>query len=323
MTCTRAGKSYPRAHGTDMLGSARNNLATSDGLDSNGHVEISIASLIYKSTRFADAVYESINEHTPQLRSQGAEFYFVANDATRNVIDHLKRKCYKHYVNVNPVLTPDRLRKNGFAPPEYIRRVYRGYNFGIRKARGEIVVLVNSDNFFSPNWLESLLKHLTRDRIVCSQLVERKHPKYAIFPGAYHAEFGNHPDNFRKSDFVDYCQKTAIEGIRDGGAYMPCAFHKDLAMRVGLYPEGNVLVRNAWHFSLYRSAQFPGEGYWSRKLKRLKIIMWRNLRSYFNRTTSIMTGDAYFFDKLARLGVKHVTALDSLVYHLKEGEMDE
>lgn len=34
----------------------------------------------------------------------------------------------------------------GYAFPEYINRVYAGYNFGIKKSDSDIIVLVNSDN---------------------------------------------------------------------------------------------------------------------------------------------------------------------------------
>jgi GT2 family glycosyltransferase len=34
-------------------------------------------------------------------------------------------------------------------------------------------------------------------------------------------------------------------------------------------------------------------------------------------------GDREFFERLLRNGVKHITSLDSIVYHFKEGEMSE
>lgn len=58
-----------------------------------------------------------------------------------------------------------------------------------------------------------------------------------------------------------------------------------MAERVGLYPEGNIC-----------SDRFE------------------KIRQF---------GDVAFFEKLAVHGVEHFTAQDSVVYHLKEGEMDE
>jgi len=248
-------------------------------------VKISIVSLIYKSKRFAEWVYESVHEFTPMIHRGNAEFFFIANDPEGDLVDFLTAKGYKFYININPRRTEEELFNLGYAKPEYIHRVYRGWNEAIRKSQGELVVLVNSDNYFSPDWLENLLKFSSPNTIVCSQLVERKHPKYDVFPGAYHGEFGNHPDNFKKDEFLSFANKVRITGIKQGGAYMPCMFYKNIALKTGLYPEGNIAGRSFDDVAFY--------------------------------------GDEYFFNKLAKLGVKHITSLDSIVYHLKEGEMDE
>lgn len=247
-------------------------------------VKISIAALIYKSTRFAEWLYDSVYEFTPLVRSGEAEFFFIANDPTEKLIKFLEQKGYPHYVNHNPRRTEEELFRLGYGAPEYIHRVYRGWNQAILRAKGELVVLLNSDNYVSPDWLENMLKYMGRDKIVCSQLVERKHPKYDVFPGAYHAEFGSLPDNFDKAGFLQFVLRQKITGLRQGGAYMPCMLYKDQAVQVGLYPEGNLAG------------------------------------SSFNDVVGY--GDDVFFKKLAQIGVQHVTALDSIVYHLKEGEMD-
>jgi len=249
-------------------------------------VTISIASLIYKSKKYADWVHDSIHEFTPQLKRGEAEFFFVANDPTEELLAHLQQKGYKHYVNRNPMQTEEELFKMGYGAPLHINRVYRGYNKAIESAEGEIVVLVNSDNYFSPDWLENLLKYLSSKTIVCSKLVECINPKYgSVFPGAYHGEFGLHPDNFDKEAFLRFCERVKTTGLQFGGAYMPCAFYKRLAIQVGSYPDGNLAGAS------------------------------------FNHV--VATGDEVFFRKLSKAGIKHVTAMDSIVYHTKEGEMDE
>jgi glycosyltransferase involved in cell wall biosynthesis len=248
-------------------------------------VNISIASLIYRSKKYADWVYDSIHEFTPQLERGEAEFFFIANDPTEDLVAHLQQKGYRHYLNHNPKRTEEELLRMGYAAPEYMHRVYRGWNKAITSAAGDIVVLVNSDNYFSPDWLENLLKYLSSKTVVCSKLVERLHPKHGIFPGAYHCEFGAHPDNFDKYAFLGFCEKMKTTGLQLGGAYMPCALYKRLAVQVGLYPEGN-----------------------------LAGTSFEDVVAY---------GDEVFFKKLSEIGVQQVTAMDSLVYHTKEGEMDE
>jgi hypothetical protein len=231
----------------------------------------------------ADWVHDSIYEFTPYLRRNEAEFYFVANDPTDELLVHLQQKGYRHYVNRNEVLTQEQLFEMGYGKPEYLHRVYRGWNKAILQAKGEIVVLVNSDNYFSPDWLENMLKCFSQDSIITSKLVEREHPEYGVIGGAHRGEFGRHPDDFDRQGFLDFCDKKRITGMERGGAYMPCMFSKDTAVKVGLYPEGNIAGKS------------------------------------FDDVVSY--GDRVFFENLARMGVEHFTALDSLVYHLKEGEM--
>ncbi len=248
-------------------------------------VKISIISLIYQSEKLADWVYNSIMEFTPLVKTGEAEFFFVANDPTKKLISHLTQKKYRYYVNKNTKETPNSLFRKGYGKPEYISKVYQGYNYGIKKARGKVVVLINSDNFFSPCWLENLIKNLNTNTVVSSQLVERLHPKHGVFPGAYHMEFGSNTENFDKERFLSYVIKVKKNDIKIGGAYMPCAIYKSKAIGVGLYPKGNIAGKN------------------------------------FNEI--LFYGDEFFFKVLENKGIRHITALDSVVYHLKEGEDDE
>jgi hypothetical protein len=238
---------------------------------------ISICSLIYRSTRYADAVWESAHEFTPALHDGRARFFFVANDATDQVLAHLGAKGYPHVVQTNERLTEHQLDVRGFAPPEYIRRVYQGWNRAILESE-DVLVLVNSDCMFSPGWFEPLIAHLTPQRVVCSKLVERKHERHEPFELAIHGEFGSNPDNFDKVVFLEFCNLVRSDALEAGGAFMPCAMHKQAAVDAGYYPEGNPIGS---------------------------------------------CGDAKLFARMRMNGVVHVTARSSLVYHFKEGEMDE
>ncbi len=232
----------------------------------------------------ADFVYSSIKEYTPKLNSGEAEFFFIANDATENVIAHLEDNGYPYYIQNNNKLSDEQLFEKGYAWPEYIHRVYRGYNRAILESKGEIIVLVNSDHFFSPDWLENLIKYFDTQKIVTSQLVEPSHPLFGVFPSAIKGDFGNTPESFSKDEFINFSFKIRKTGTLNGGAYMPCMFNKDVAIYNSLYPEGNIAGTN------------------------------------FNEI--IKTGDEAFFASLRSIGVKHITAMDSIVYHLKEGEKD-
>lgn len=245
-------------------------------------VKVSIICLIYKSTEFSDWVYESVKEFTPMLLSWEAEFFFVANDPTSEVVKHLESKHYPHYVNVNPVHSEQALYAAWYWKPEYIGRVYRGYNEWIIRAKWEVVVLLNSDNFVSKDWLENLLKYLDRTHIVSSTLVERNHPIYWVFPGAINKNFWEDIGTFRKEEFINWVEKTKKTGVSLWKAYMPCAVFRDVAIEAGLYPEWNLA---GWSYD--------------------EIVQY---------------GDEVFYRSLEKMGVRHVTSLDSIVYHLKEGE---
>lgn len=248
-------------------------------------VEISIVCLIYKSAPLAEALYKSVQKYTPKLASGQAEFFFVANDPTEEVMKFLKSKNIPHYLNMNEHLSNEELFSKGFGTPEYMRRVYEGYNLGILKAKGQKVVLINSDNFFSPDWLENLLKYSDYKKVVSSTLVEPGQERAGVFPFAIEKNFGRTLDDFQEDEFQDFAEKISKTGYTSGGAYMPCLLYKDIAVMAGLYPEGNL----------------AGETF----------------------DTVSRFGDEYFYDRLKEFGVEHITAKDSVVYHLKEGEKSE
>lgn len=248
-------------------------------------VEITIVCLIYKSKRLAEALYDSIVEYTPMLASGQAEFFFIANDPTEEAMEYLESKNIPHFVNMNEPLSNEKLFSMGVGAPEYMRRVYQGYNLGILKAKGQKVVLINSDNFFSRDWLENLLKYSDYQKVVCSTLVEPGQGKIGVFPYAIEKDFGRTLDDFKEAEFEEFAEKNSKTGYTTGGAYMPCLLYKDIAVLAGLYPEGNLAGKSFDEVSRF--------------------------------------GDEYFYDRLKEFGVEHITAKDSIVYHLKEGEKSE
>ncbi len=195
---------------------------------------ISICSLIYRSTRYASAVWNSAHGFTPELHDGRARFFFVANDPTPEVMGYLKGGNFPHVVQVNPRLNDTELKNLGFDPPEYMRRVYQGWNRAVKESEDSFV-LVNSDMMFSENWLSNLTKHLKPKTIVSSRLVERRHPKYGLFPSALECDCGDHPNRFKQRKFLEFAADRSQPTISGGGAFMPCAMMKP----VEPYPEGN------------------------------------------------------------------------------------
>ena len=246
--------------------------------------KISIISLIYQSIEYAEFVYSSVMKYTPEIVSGEAEFYFVANDASDEVLNFLDTKNYPYYVNNNSVYTEEELFNMGHAYPEYINRVYRGYNFGIKVSNNPILVLINSDNYFSPNWLKNLKSKLNHNVVVGTKIVQPHHafvsPKNGSRCEVY--DCGLSINSFNENLFIEVVKELTHDSISVGNLFMPLMLYKEQVELVGYYPEGNI------HNGAYN---------------RIKI-----------------TGDHAFINKLEANGIKHITSNNSIVYHFQEGE---
>lgn len=264
---------------------------------------LSICSLIYRSPIYAEAVFGSLVQHTPQLIDpKKARFFFLANDATDDVKWWLANSGIDYIEHENTPIPEEELLLLGYGGPEYISRVYRAWNRAILES-DDLVVLVNSDMMFSPGWLDELLavrqEFLDKgvETFVCSKLVEDPRGHLPVFPGALQKPLGLHPENFDERGFEHLVEefRAKVDVQKEpawhfGGAYMPCLMSRRVALEAGLYPAGN------------RPSVVKG------KLQPLPASDY---------------GDREFVRKLEERGVRHVTANRSLVYHFKEGEMRE
>lgn len=246
-------------------------------------VNISVFCLIYKSTQYMDFMYDQLIQFTPMIRDDWAEFFFVLNDPTNEVVEHAKKKGYPFIHIDNERLTNDELFARGIGCPEYMNRVYKGYNAGIEHARGEVIVMLCSDQCLSPDWLENLLKYLAPGTCITSMSIERS--GYKTLPGQYTGDFGDHPNRLDLR-YLDAIKKLKMTGLVRGGAYMPLAMYREDAFKVGLFPEGNIAG------------------------------------STFDDIPT-QCGDERFISNLRDIGVERYTSLDSVIYHIKEGERDE
>ena len=235
-------------------------------------MKISIACLIYKSIPYLKFVYTNIYEHTPMLRTGEAEFYFICNNATEEVKNYLKENNIPHYIfETEP--QP--------AYPQNIGYIYGAWNFAVERAKGEVVVLVNSDMAFSKDWLENLLKRLDKGKAVSSLSVESgKIP--SLLTHTIVKNFGRTPETFQEEKFEQFAEILKEDTEQPHGVFMPMAIHKENFINAGGYPEGN------------------------------RILLGGNI-----------SGDWIFFnERLARIGIRHVTSFDSVIYHIQIGETD-
>jgi hypothetical protein len=240
--------------------------------------KVSIACLIYKSTRWLDFVYEQVKKYT---NLEENEFYFVANDACDEVLNHLRNNNIPHYIHNN---TEEQKKE------WYINNVYRAWNTAGRMAKGEYIVFINSDMAFSPRWLEILQESITDNICLCSRLVERG----VLRSGKYGIEhnFGNVPEDYNELDFLRFCEDIKEKSINPSGLYMPMLIKKEYMEKINYYPEGNIFTGSDIFDPVYAKIGEP-----------------------------CIPGDQVLIAKLKTIGIEHYTSFNSIVYHFQEGEM--
>jgi glycosyltransferase involved in cell wall biosynthesis len=239
----------------------------------------SIACLIYKSTEWLEFVYGQVLKFTDL---SDIEFYFVTNDADKHVIDYLINNHIPHYVYKNS----DSQRSEW-----YINNVYRAYNYAASVAKGDFVVLINSDMCFSEGWFDALVAGYDGRNVVSSRLVESGKLKTGLY--GIEKNFGTDVTSYKEADFLHFAKSISKNQIAEGGLYMPLFFRREHFTEVGGYPEGNLKI-DVDIFS--DDVALQGEKY--------------------------ISGDAVLMKRLETIGVRHVTAMNSIVYHFQCGEKD-
>lgn len=239
-------------------------------------MKICIVGMIYKSISYLDFLMYNINKYCTS-EEYDVSYKIIANDANEKVIEYIKKN------NINHMIYYDNNKED-----YYLNRIYRAWNYGGFNIKCDVIIFVNSDMAFSPNWIDNLIKKLNKDTIPCSRLVEstkKKSGKYAI-----EKNFGQNSKNFNEKSFLEYCKEISINKTEDGGLYMPCAFYKKDFIESGGYPEGNIYTLGVGKYT---------SGF-------------------------VMSGDDYFFHHNELMKQKrHITVFNSIVYHIQEGELDE
>lgn len=252
---------------------------------------ISMAALIYASPAYAEHLWDVLQRTTPELADGRAEFFFVANDASPEVLQYLEDKAIPHYVQENPRLSEAELFERGIGTPEYIRRVYQGWNRAVREAKSDCLALLSSDHVLLEGWLQALYSKWNPG-LALSPLTIEPGDFQDVFSarlgrgtGAVRGDHGSTLRQFDAEAFERHARTLEREEVTPGGAYQPVMFSRAAVMRAGLYPEGN-LHDGTFH----RIAEY---------------------------------GDRRLFRILAENGVRHMTYHGVVVYHLHEGEMRE
>ncbi|MFA5294477.1 MAG: glycosyltransferase [Methanoregulaceae archaeon] len=239
----------------------------------------SIICLIYKDTEWLRFVYEQVLKYTDM---GDKEFFFIANDANDAVLTYLSENYIPHYLFENTLEQKKEL---------YINNVYRAYNFAAKKAQGDILVFINSDMAFTPNWFDNLWKAYNGSNCVTSRLVESGKLKSGLF--GIEKDFGRNCDSYLEIEFQQYAASASLNKVKDGGLFMPLLIRKEHFEDVGGYPEGNIALGSDIFDPVIAKIGEP-----------------------------ILSGDNVLMSKLQTRGIIHQTAFNSIVYHFQCGELD-
>jgi hypothetical protein len=248
---------------------------------------VTLISLIYSGVDWLEFQYGELLKLQNELGQGEVEILFVANDASKEVLDFLKQNLIPY------IISPGKK----YVDEWYINSVYRAYNFGVELSQGGYVLLTNSDMSYRPGFLIDMLKHRSQNSYLVAKLIEsgRLTPAKA----AIKKNLGKKLTTFRRRAFYAFSSKMLQEGKSPGGLFMPLLVSRKSFLEAGGYPEGNIhgdslnnyLRSGVYTLALQGDPLFPGDFAF---VKRLEMNDW-----------------------------KHETLTSSIAYHFQEGEKSE
>ena len=245
---------------------------------------ITLISLIYAGVDWLEFQYSELLKLQAEFASGDVEILFVANDASDEVMNFLIQN------DIPYVVAPGRSHANEW----YINSVYRAYNFGVQNAKGEYVLLTNSDMAYSSGFLTSLYTQASEMKYLCAGLMESGRLKSG--DGAVSRNLGKTLRTFNRRKFETISRRLLRQETVSGGLYMPCLINKNRFLELGGYPEGNLTPEG---FQTYLS---------------------NGQKDYADLGNPCIPGDYAFAQKSSKIGYKHQTYWGSVAYHFQEGE---
>jgi hypothetical protein len=214
---------------------------------------IEIITMIYKSQDYLDLIISELQKNYCQVDGWDVGFRVLANDASPNILESLRKSGVPHTVYNDP-------KPNDY----YLNRVYRCWNHGASTSKFDNICFVNSDMVFSDGWLTALLERHDGVNIPCSRLVESG----KLMSGTYgiSKDFGRHPNDIRHPEWKKFASESKKHMALYGGLFMPCAFETKTFLETGGYPEGNIYADGPG--TLNGSVLQSGDDWYFRKLEK-------------------------------------------------------
>ena len=246
---------------------------------------ISLISLIFNGVDWLEFQYAELLRLAQEFPSGEVEILFVANDPSPEVHAFLRENKIPH------VVFEGRASQDEW----YINSVYRAYNHGVKMARGETVLLVNSDMSYCRGFLSTMLASFERSCLMTARLIESG--KLSSGELAIERDFGSRPGNFRRQQFLREADKLRTPETAAGGLYMPLMADRSLFLELGGFPEGNIIPSSLERYLQGEKPSFAKVG------------------------EDCVPGDRALFELAEGRGISHRSNLNAIAYHFQEGEI--
>jgi hypothetical protein len=236
-------------------------------------MDITVATLIYKSNQYLDFVIDSLLAHDSKIHN--VKYLIVANDADPHVLEYLKDPRFNNEKVRHVVHDSD--DKNEW----WIQRVYGAWNRCLNEADTEAVCFVNSDMAFTDGWLDSLARYDLGRFVPTSRLVESA--RMPSLAGLISKNFGQTLGSFDKQAFEDFAEELKKQpGFTPGiGAFMPSLFKTETLKKIG-----------GWHKNI---GNLPGDkitfALLAKHLGMVNVMVHDSVVYHFQRGESVETGD--------------------------------
>ena len=107
------------------------------------------------------------------------------------------------------------------------------YDEGMRQATNEIVGIMHSDMIIGPNYIENMIKHLSKGKVVCATRIEP--PIHPAGQEKIVMDFGMDHDDLKIDEFDNFClnRQKVSKDVTTKGIFAPWILYKEDHFAIG------------------------------------------------------------------------------------------